>query len=184
MAGYAAQLEQYQKAVDIYEQVGTVGLRALLSAEGAAPYPMCQGPFLPPPPSLSPLPPFLSTSLGHPLTLMLLTWLNMSSTRGPPGAAPFAQPSPAQPPVLGALPGRPQSEMTLKNQSPGGKGKNCRSLGSPEEGDQGNRDPPVASRAPLRCVGRAGGAQAVLVGSWPGERQAAQKRGRRRLMFL
>lgn len=58
VAGYAAQLEQYQKAVDIYEQVGTVGLRALLSAEGAAPYPV-----LPPPSATFSTP---APSLCHP----------------------------------------------------------------------------------------------------------------------
>lgn len=88
VAGYAAQLEQYQKAVDIYEQVGPW-----------APSPaLCRGRCslsyvpVPLPPSATfstPLPPFLSTSLCHSLTLPLLTWLNISSTRGPTCAAPF-----------------------------------------------------------------------------------------------
>ena len=37
VAGYAAQLEQYQKAIDIYEQVGRAGLRALLSGAARRP---------------------------------------------------------------------------------------------------------------------------------------------------
>lgn len=77
MASYAAQLEQYQKAIDIYEQVSTVGLRALRSAPR-----LCTSA-----PSLSPCPsppPFLSTSLCQPLALTLyLAWLHAFSTHDP-----------------------------------------------------------------------------------------------------
>lgn len=60
VAGYAAQLEQYQKAIDIYEQVGTPGRRALLSVEGTEhPVPFPSATLLSPRPVLSVAKPFL-----------------------------------------------------------------------------------------------------------------------------
>lgn len=74
MAGYAAQLEQYQKAIDIYEQVGQ---GSLLCASALPSSPSLHFPVIPcPDPALA--------------------WLNVFSTMTPWGvlALSLAQPSP------------------------------------------------------------------------------------------
>lgn len=112
VAGYAAQLEQYQKAIDIYEQVGAGGA-------GMAPHPACQCPSsclssspvpCPPPPRI------LCTSLGHPHALTLCSaWLNTLSTHDPMRCH-RPLPRRALPTLLtGRFPGGPRVRPTLKN---------------------------------------------------------------------
>ena len=77
VAGYAAQLEQYQKAIDIYEQVGTAGPEPH-SRAGTAPHPAGRRPFSPPPT----LPRLLCSALGHPHALSLdSAWLSTLHAR-------------------------------------------------------------------------------------------------------
>lgn len=75
MAGYAAQLEQYQKAIDIYEQVGTA--RAL--GEGPAPHHLHSAPSLPL--AASPLPSI--TILALPLSSLAKQFTAHNPTGSP-----------------------------------------------------------------------------------------------------
>lgn len=76
MAGYAAQLEQYQKAVDIYEQVGTGGAPSPALWEGAAPD-VCT---VLPPPAFYHMPPSI-TSLALILSLLAKPFSTHDPTR-------------------------------------------------------------------------------------------------------
>lgn len=74
VAGYAAQLEQYQKAIDIYEQVGTEGRHALLLQRSLHPL-LCAAA---PPPTRHPLSPFPPLPFHFPVIPWLWPWTQPS----------------------------------------------------------------------------------------------------------
>eukprot|EP00070_Physeter_catodon_P034889 XP_028341783.1 alpha-soluble NSF attachment protein isoform X3 [Physeter catodon] len=128
VAGYAAQLEQYQKAIDIYEQVGAGGAPgpALRGGHGA---PSCL-PVRLPSLTLPGAPRSLhSRGLPHALTLYS-AWLSTLSTHDPTRRH-RPLPTQALPTLLtGHFPGGPRVRPALKNQSRGESGKNCEARGS------------------------------------------------------
>uniref|UniRef100_A0A7N5K5N4 NSF attachment protein alpha n=1 Tax=Ailuropoda melanoleuca TaxID=9646 RepID=A0A7N5K5N4_AILME len=174
VAGYAAQLEQYQKAIDIYEQVGTGGAPGPALQEGTVPV-VC---------TVLPPPAFLSSSLHHPPGAPpVLTWLKLSPPMTPRGVLTLSLRASHR-----ELPGRPRvlEGMGRITEVWGGQ----RELRSLQEGDRkvqslthGGRGREGASRG---CAGSPGlcgegwAGQAVLgvqLGQEKGRQLALEERG-------
>uniref|UniRef100_A0A8D1BL34 NSF attachment protein alpha n=1 Tax=Sus scrofa TaxID=9823 RepID=A0A8D1BL34_PIG len=149
VAGYAAQLEQYQKAIDIYEQVG---LR-------------------PAPPAAPPIPPFHAVPSITPSSHLLRSHRNSPPVTTPhrPRTGPSSQASPRRPQGE-ADPGEPESGRGGKELPGLGRPK---AAGGPGRGPAGERVSWVPGSPLLLCGGAwagfslAGGRQAAgLGGEW------------------